>query len=255
MILLSNVIKAPKTETSSFIVKQLLEESFPRAAVKREENFKPVDETFEDILEDARKKSDSIIQQAQNQLAEAEEYIRQQQEEWEIEKEKIAQEASQIGYQEGYGEGKRTAKQEYSVLLEKIQQTLSNTKRQEEMILSEMEPQLLEAGMRIANKILNQTFTEEPTRFIELVKRVIREVKEENDVKVYVHPSYYDVVFTQRDELKSLLHQESLLTIYPDDSIEDTQCIVESSFGRIEGGIDEQLQQIKQALSKRLEEG
>ncbi|MCA1064525.1 flagellar assembly protein FliH (plasmid) [Rossellomorea sp. AcN35-11] len=249
---MSNIIKSPNA-SSVYIIKHPEE---PSPVI---ENDLPSEytegEIAESIIQKATQTGDMIILEAENKKQQLEKQLKQQKEQWAEEKLKIEESVKQIGYQEGYGEGKRAALQEYTETLSEIKDVLTRTVEQHEKVLEEMEPQLLEASLRIASKILGQTIEEDPNRFLSIVQRVVREVKEENDIKVYIHPSYFEMVFNQKEDLKALLQQEAMLTIYADETLDETHCIVESSYGRIEGGIDDQLQQIKQALSKCLEKG
>ena len=53
----------------------------------------------------------------------------------------------------------------------------------------------------------------------------------------------------------SLFPRETEFYIYPDDELENDGCVIESSNGRLEASVDEQLEQIRIKLLEILEEG
>lgn len=79
-------------------------------------------------------------------------------------------------------------------------------------------------------------------------------MREQSEVKVYVHPFYYEMLVQQKDELRAVFNQPTDIFIYPDEQLTENGCVIETPFGRIDASVDTQLQQIKQQLLERLEE-
>lgn len=78
-------------------------------------------------------------------------------------------------------------------------------------------------------------------------------MKEFDDIAVYVDPEYYTEVQSHKNELEQLLQYGAHLAIYADEKASKGTCYVETAFGRIDAGIDTQLQQLKQKLLSLLE--
>ena len=53
--------------------------------------------------------------------------------------------------------------------------------------------------------------------FLLLVKQVVAEVKDYDDISIYVDPEYYETVHQHMDEIQQLLYKECRLSLYADE--------------------------------------
>lgn len=91
--------------------------------------------------------------------------------------------------------------------------------------------------------------------FLLLVKQVVAEVKDYDDISIYVDPEYYETVHQHMDEIQQLLYKECRISLYADEKAAKGTCSIETPFGRVDAGIDTQLMQLKQKLLTALEAG
>ncbi|WP_102346946.1 flagellar assembly protein FliH [Bacillus sp. Marseille-P3661] len=207
------------------------------------------------IVAEAEQKASTIIQQAQEKYNEMLHQIELERQSWDVEKEHWIEQAKQEGFAQGFEIGKQDGYSEYKGAIAEAQQTVLVAKDdyQKNIELSEMT--ILHLGLKTAEKIMGFTLDLNPDAFLNLVKRVIKEVKEHQNIQIHVHPAYYDLVVSQKAEIRALFTNPlTELYIYPDDELGQTSCIIESSFGRIDASIDNQLNEMKIKLLQLLEE-
>jgi flagellar assembly protein FliH len=205
--------------------------------------------------EKAREDSSLMIREAEDRLDQANSIINQKMKDWELEKEIIAQEAWQEGYNDGLHKGELDSKQQYSSMIEDLKEILNETRLSYHSQIEKSEETILQLAIKVAEKIMKVELEENKLSFLQIVKHAIKEAKEYSDINLIVHPSMFQLVFLQKDELQALINRETSLFIYPDEELQETGCIIESSFGRIDASIDSQLTELKMKLLELLEEG
>ncbi|NSL51185.1 flagellar assembly protein FliH [Calidifontibacillus erzurumensis] len=213
------------------------------AEKKAEEILREAEEEALSILKDAEKKLNAILQQ-----------IESEKQNWEFEKQHLIETARQEGYQRGLELGKQDGFNEYKMLIDQAKETVDLSKNDYLKTVEEAERTILHLGLKAAEKIIGFTLDLNPEAFSNLVKKVIKEVRDHQDVKIYVHPKYYDLMISQKEELKTYFTNPlTELYIYPNEELNQTDCIIESSFGRIDASVDSQLRELKLKLLEMLD--
>ncbi|WP_280768983.1 flagellar assembly protein FliH [Salipaludibacillus daqingensis] len=176
-------------------------------------------------------------------------------EEMEQEAEQRFNQAAEQGYNQGYHDGLDQGKQEYTSSIKLAKDTIAHSKVDYHNKLDESTPVMLELALKIAKKIVGDTLKSEEDAWLTLVKEAVTEIREQEEVKIYIHPSWYETTLQQKKELQSIaLHTRELL-IFPDDSLDDGGCIIETPYGQIDASVDSQLREMKRVLFEKLKEG
>src|SRR5690606_1043633 len=113
---------------------------------------------------------------------------------------------------------------------------------------------ILELAMRVAERILNETLTENEDKFLSIVRRALIEVREMKEIKLYVSGDYYQLVASNRSELAAIFPPDTPFLIFVNEDFEATECYIETNHGRIVVTIDEQLEEVRERLIELLEE-
>ncbi|MGG3956062.1 flagellar assembly protein FliH [Bhargavaea massiliensis] len=255
MILLSKVIKAPFARTCTeqravIQVKKVLPDMQQEAHEQHEE---ATIQHVQMMIEQAEQQAANIRQEADMYYASVQQQIAEEQRKWEEERNEWINEARQEGYVVGLEQGRQDGLQQYMEAIREAKQIVQSANEQFYHILQSADETILLVACKVAERIIGERLAENKEHFLGLVKQVIKEVREHEEVKIYVHPAYYDVVVRQKEELKALFSQDVHLFIYPDETLAETSCIVESPFGRIDASVDTQLEQLKQQLLERIE--
>ncbi len=264
---MSKVIKSPYTQTEEgqkriIQLKPLsgslpyLDDSYNESEEIQEKTVdcKQAEAEAEEIIRNAEKEAISILRDAENKLQEIMHQIEVEKQNWEIEKEHWIEGAKQDGYAVGLESGKQDGINEFKTLINTAQDTVKLSKQDYLKNVVQSETTILHLGLKAAEKIIGFTMELNEDVFLNLVKQVIKEVKDQQDVQIHVHPLYYSLLISQKEEIKAYFNNPTAqIYIFPDDELNETGCIIESSFGRIDASIDSQLNELKLKLLQMLE--
>lgn len=218
-------------------------------------NENPVTQDRDLAIMEATEEAEAIILEAQKQADQIQLKIHEEVERWNIEKQTFIEDARQEGYQTGKNQGLMDAQKEYKQLLDHAKETVVNAKKDYQSTVEKSEFTLLNLGIKIAEKIMNQHLHENKEDYLFIVKKAIKEAREYRNIELHVHPTHYSFVLTNKKELMSLFPRETEFYIYPNDELDENGCVIESSNGRLVASVDEQLEQIRIKLLEILEEG
>jgi len=215
----------------------------------------PQEETGESIqplqndeqIEKAREEANIIVERANQEADQIRQQIEKEKQLLAEEKEKIYQQAYQEGYTKGTQLGQEKGYREVEELIQFAKSIVDEAKIEYQNCIDKSEETVLTLSLKVAEKILCTSLNENEERFLPLVKRAIDEVKNYKEVQIYVNPSRYALLVKKKEEL--LPHfQDGQLYIYPDETLSETSCIIETDGLRMDVGFDTQLQEIKKKL-------
>lgn len=206
----------------------------------------------DNLVIEAKKEAERIVSQAKLQYEKTMEDINQQRTSWAEEKELLISAAKEEGYESGWSEGQKQGYSEYRKLLQEAREIIEAAKNDYTAYLESSEKVILDLAVKIAGKI-TACKIEDEENFLSFVKKALKEAKLCQEIRLYVHPQYYEFLLSQKEELQSIFLHHTNLFIYPDEEITVGGCVIESETGRIDAGIDTQLSEIKKILTERLE--
>lgn len=260
MILLSRIIKSKwadeQSETARLINIKMIQ---PVVDITEEEESSQYqsavswEEEKRRIVEEAEFKARSIIQQAEDSRQVAQAEIANARDEWEEEKERLKEQAFQEGFAEGLEEGRQTGYTECSEMIAEAVQTVDSSKIEFEKNVKRSEKTILDLALKSAGKILSGQLEQDETLFLPVIQRALKDLRDQKEIQIHIHPSRYAFVASQKDELEAIFPAEVLCYIYPNEELSENGCFIETKQGRIEVGIDSQLEQIRKKLFELLE--
>lgn len=166
-----------------------------------------------------------------------------------------ANQAAEEGYNQGYSAAVDQVKQDYSSFIKQAENTVTAAKEDYFKKMEASEPIMLDLAITIAKKIISETLADNEKSWLELLKKAVLEVREQEEVKVYVHPKWFELTLFHKNELQEIaLHTRELL-IYPDEYLQEDGCIIETPYGQMDVSLDSQLLEIKKSLFEKLREG
>ncbi|KMK77217.1 flagellar assembly protein FliH [Alkalihalobacillus pseudalcaliphilus] len=219
--------------------------------VQKEENFQA---EIEQIRLDAKKQAEDILNQAQREAKDLEAKLEQKRTEHLQELEQLKEEAIQSGYKHGFSQGKEEAYQQYVQLISEANGMIDLAKIDYDHMLEEAQPQIIDIAYRLTEKVLGERLTDSEVYWFKMLKQVMTELREHEEVKIYVHPNWYEQTLKQKEELNQLLTRTEKLYIYSDVSLPELGCVVETRLGKLEATLDKQLKELKKQLLELLEE-
>ena len=160
---------------------------------------------------------------------------------WADEKNQLQQQAYEEAFQSGFSEGREKA---YVEMTASIEQANDITKKSHENALQyqmSQERVVLEIAMRATERIIGATLEDDEEKFLAVVKRALKEVREMKEIKLYVSLDYYSLVSDNRAELASIFPPDVPFLIFSNEDFETTECYIETNHGRIVVSVDDQL--------------
>ena len=204
------------------------------------------------LLQTSKKEAEQIIQSALAEKSKIAEQIVQERNAWIQEKEQLFEQVKLEGYAEGLELGRQEAWKQYQANIEESQRIINLAKKDYDEKVQSSEETILALSIKLAEKVISTKLLESRENFLPLVKQALNEVKEYENIKIYVHPTSYELLLSQKDELNLLVTNDTDISIYANAELEVNDCFIESAFGRIDISVDTQLQQLKKQLTELL---
>lgn len=225
---------------------------------------KPVAESFSELsmeeqyklietrTKEADKQHEALKLENERLIEEAKQAINQEKTDWETEKEELEKLAREQGHQAGFAAGKEAALQEYQGLIDKANGIIESAMKDYHRTIEKHKNGVVSLAITVAEKIITMKMEEDPTVFTEIIKEALDELKDKQAVEIILHPDDYELVLEQKVELEQILDEETNLIIRMDSGLQAKSCMLVHPFGKIDVGIDSQLQQIKRALAEKV---
>lgn len=257
MILLSRLIKGvpPLVNQVSNDKKVISIKVFKPELI--EDDFEPspirIDEHAQSIIANAEKTAEEIIMGARQEAEVFRQHLDKERQAFELEKERMAAEAHESGFASGYEEGQQKGYLEYHNVIQSAQSIVNSAKIDYREHVESSEREILEIGIKVAQKILGKTIEKNEEEFLSIVKGALKEARENQEVQLHVNPAHFEFILANKADLKMLFPKEVDIFVYPDDQLTESSCVIESVNGRIDASIDSQLEEIKRKLIELLE--
>ncbi|MDZ5711719.1 flagellar assembly protein FliH [Jeotgalibacillus haloalkalitolerans] len=221
------------------------------------------DDTLSWTVEQARRESNQLVldanEQAQKLLEDAQQQTEQlllqidaKKNQWNTEKEELQKKAYEEAFAQGYEEGRNKGYHEVSHLINEAQEIVAASKATLQAQIEENEMVILELAMKASEKIISQQLENSPEKYLPVVKKGIKEAREMKEVKIYIAVQQYTYLQSEREELLAIFPTDIRLYIYPEEELEPYKCFIETANGRIDISIDTQLSELKAGLAEIL---
>jgi flagellar assembly protein FliH len=223
-----------------------------------------IQEDDETKIQRLKKEAAELLQEAESEAVrlkgEAEKFLHEQQErlaaeeqEWRHKMQQEFEMMQQEGYETGFQNGLNQGLENWQDKLNEVNQFIEKTKQDYYQVLSEAEPQMILLAMKAAEKIIGKKLEESPETWVSIVKQLVKEAREFEEVKLYVPIGWFDLTVRHREELKNMLQSTASLFIYPDETLQENGAVIEFPFGKIDATLDVQLKEIREKLLEQIE--
>jgi flagellar assembly protein FliH len=206
-----------------------------------------------DLLEEARSEAARIKKEAEMFLQEQQDRLAEEEQEWRIKMERELEVIKQEGYETGFQRGVNQGLENWQGQLDEVKHFIEKTKEDYYQVLTEAEPQMILLAIKAAEKILGKKLEESHETWVSIVKQLVKEAREFEEVKLYVPTKWFDLTVQHREELKNMLQSTATLFIYPDESLNENGAVIEFPFGKIDAALDVQLKEIREKLLEQIE--
>ena len=181
-------------------------------------------------------------------IEETKQYVENQLNAWEEEKIVYQQQAYDEAFIQGLEEGRLKAQADMQSSLKLANDTMKIAHENAANYLQQQEKVILELALRTAERIIGTKLEDNEELFLSIVKRGLKEAREMKVIKLYVSPTYFELVSNNREELSSIFPVDVPFMVFVDEDMNDTDCYIETNHGRIVVSIDEQVQELRRKL-------
>lgn len=192
-------------------------------------------------LREVKEQQETLIEQTKAEVIEAKEN-------WETEKQQYINQAQEEGYKKGFDLGKQESINQYKTLLTEANNIVKSATTDYHATIEQSDETILELAIRVAEKIIKKELRENPELFNSIVSTAIKEIKDQSSLTIYVHPSNYELVIQQKDEIDRLVGKDINVSVYINEDLNEDSCLIEHPFGRIDASVDTQLQELRRIL-------
>ncbi|MDM5316531.1 flagellar assembly protein FliH [Fictibacillus sp. b24] len=205
------------------------------------------------ILDEAKKEAAIITAAAERYREEQQEIMSEEEAAWRVKLQQEFEKAKAEGYEAGFQNGMEQGKENWLAQLNDVKRYMDQLRNDYNSVLNEAEPQMVVLAIKAAEKILGKKLQETPETWISIVKQLVKEAREFEEIKLYVPAHWFELTQEYREELKNMLQSTATLFIYPDESLTDNGAIIEFPFGKIDATLDVQLKEIREKLLEQIE--
>ena len=216
--------------------------------------------TMDEVLQERNRLLEEARLQIENERAQFEQYrqeqlssIEQLKEVWAEEKLQLEQQAYEEAFSKGYDEGMQKAAAQMAVSIEKTNNLINLAQVNADKYIEEQEFIILDLALKAASKIVDYELDQNEEAFVSIVKRGLKGVRELENIKIYVGYDHYPLLTKYRDELAEMFPPDIQFLIFVHEDLQQEQCYIETSHGRVVVSIDEQLQELRLKLNEILE--
>ena len=156
------------------------------------------------------------------------------------------------GLQQGLDEAKRQMADQLKQTADICNAMVAAAEQESRRILLEAEPKIIELVLAISRKIICDEVEERPAVVLGLVRGALERVRDQNQIIIHVSPEDYEFILQSRQLLQTVVGAERSLTLTADSVLGKGGCLIETSFGTVEAGIDTQLESIRRVLQGML---
>lgn len=187
-----------------------------------ERDFEAIKKEADDIINNANEEAKSIIVNAKAEV------------------ERMKEEAKNVGFQQGYQEGK----DEVLKLQEDLKNQILENAKEQQRIIQSIEPQYTDLVVKLLEKLTGIVSSEYKSVILHLIKKAL--VDNENDEKYCIRVAREDYEFVKNkvDEVRSLLKENAIVEIVIDSELERSQCFIETDTSIIDCSLDVQLENL-----------
>lgn len=208
--------------------------------------------TLQIKIDQLRQEIENLSSQKEKLLEDIRLAIENEKEAWEEQKEVERKEAQQVGYKVGFDEAYEKVFEQYDEHLNEANNIVTLAKEDYDKTISKHEQAIVNLAIAVAEKITIAKIEEDPAQFQQMVEQAILELKDSSNVEIFVHPSQYDFILNQKEELQQMVRDEDIISVYSDKTLDEYSCVIKHLYGQIDVSVDTQLKQLKRALEEKV---
>jgi len=161
--------------------------------------------------------------------------------------------AYEAGLAEGFEKGKQTVTGELENVIQRLRQAYMDIEKYRKQLYLKAEADTVELALAVARKVIGREISVDKNIVLNVVRGALEKVIDHEKVKIRINPSDLETVKTALFQFLPLVENLENIHFEADAATTEGGCIVETNFGNIDAGIENQLDQISEAFDAELE--
>lgn len=196
------------------------------------------EEMVQQLLNEAKVQAEKIITEAK---AEAQAILREGWEKVEV----LHKEAEKAGFEAGYAAGQQALADEWEKFHAEVATSKLALEEERLHLIERVEAELIHLAVNIARKIIHAELDLSPKKISAIAKATLDQALEGRKVTLKVHSSDYNYIV---DFLEKNGQEGKGVKVEVDNTIASRGCIVETSFGIVDGTVEGQIREVTHDL-------
>lgn len=160
----------------------------------------------------------------------------------------ITENARKQGYEKGYEEGQQAVRQDLTERIENLDKFAQSEFEIKKRIIKSAHSDIVNLVIAIAEKVCRKELDVDKEILFNITKVAINELKEKEEVKIFVNPNMAQKIYEISDRLKDEILSLKAIKIVEDSSVSEDGTIVESINSRVDSRVSSQIDVIAQKL-------
>lgn len=162
-----------------------------------------------------------------------------------------AQEGFDRGLSEGVSRGREVERKKSLSALAAFEKALNDLARIRRETLSQLEPQILDLALAIAEKVIHSEIRTNREVFLGVLKEALRNILDKEGMTIRLNPVDYDYMLEVNPRILNSFEGVKDPVFQRDDSIEQGGVVVETLFGQVDARLDSQMREIQSAMVRK----
>ncbi len=154
------------------------------------------------------------------------------------------------GYSAGLAQGRAEAEAQTRVHLQTLRALVAELQALKARVLSDAEPQLVNLALAVAEAVLHHAVEIDPSAVTYILKAAVQQVHAKDILRITVNPRDHELIMRYWAETRDPDFRDHGLEIVADEEISPGGVVVHTTFGRIDGRIEVQLEEIGEAFRR-----
>ena len=152
------------------------------------------------------------------------------------------------GYQEAFQKGENSAKEEFSPLLETLNNLIQELSEFRTMMYSKVEKEMVGMVVDLTKKVLQHEISLREDSVKQMILLAMNSLIDKESMVIRIHPSDKGHAEAFRPELQRMFREIKNITFEEYSGIERGGCVIETNFGTVDAQVDQLEEQIEKIL-------
>lgn len=198
-----------------------------------------------EIIEKAKLQAQAIVEETKNK---AQKHMEDAVAQAHSQVDTITENARHQGYEKGYEEGQHAVRQDLTERIENLDKFAQSEFEIKKRIIKSAHNDIINLVIAISEKVCKKKLDIDKSILFNITKAAINELKEKEEVKIFVNPNMAQKIYEISDRLKSEILSLNSIKIVEDSSVSEDGTIVESINSRVDSRVSSQIDVIAQKL-------